>query len=76
MARNGVDRLPDPPDAPEMPRRISLHPGQWVFVPLMLAIPILALLGFFGGQHTTRAELGPLAVSVRHPAALRYNASN
>jgi hypothetical protein len=73
MARNGVDDLPDPPNAPEMPRRISLQPSQWVLLPLMLALPVVALLGVFGGRHSARAELGPLAVHVRYPTAFRYN---
>jgi hypothetical protein len=73
MARTGVDSLPDPPDAPEMPRRISLHRNQWVLIALMLCLPVLALLGVFGGRATRRGEAGPLAVNVRYPTALRYN---
>jgi hypothetical protein len=73
MAHNGVDSLPDPPDAPDVPPRISLHRSQWILVPLMLSLPLLALLGVFAGRDRTRAELGPLAVDVRYPTALRYN---
>jgi hypothetical protein len=74
MANEEIDDLPNPPAAPEMPPRISLHRSQWILVPLMLSLPLLALLGLFSGRNTTRAELGPLAVQIRYPTKLRYNA--
>src|SRR5688572_26320040 len=74
MAHNGGDSLPDPPAPPEMPPRTSLHRSQWILVPLVLSLPLLALLGLFSGRETTRADLGPLAVQIRYPTKLRYNA--
>jgi hypothetical protein len=65
--------LPDPPDAPEIERRIRLHRSQWLLIPLFLLLPLLALLGVFGeAHHTELIAAGPVQVSVRYPTILRY----
>src|SRR5687768_1769398 len=74
MAHERVEDLPNPPEPPDIPPRVALQPSQWVLVPLMLCLPLLALLGSFSGRDTTRADLGPLAVQIRYPTKLRYNA--
>lgn len=79
MARssNGVDRLPDPPDAPEIHRRILLHRHQWIGLPLLALWPLLALFGVFGERWTVaRASGGALEVVVRSPTVFRYKMLN
>jgi hypothetical protein len=63
----------DPPEAPDTPRRPRLYRAQWIGLPLIIAFPLLALLGVFGERwHTQRVESGALDVSVRHPTVFRY----
>lgn len=54
----GIDE-PDPPAGPppppEMPRRVRLYPSQWIGLPLLLLVPVLALAGTFGEQRQTHA---------------------
>lgn len=74
---NGVDQLPDPPDAPEIRRRIVLQPYQRIGLPLLMIWPLLALLGVFGERRATaRAGDGALQVEVRFPAVFRYKMLN
>lgn len=73
MAKKRVNDLPDPPDAPEIERRIALQPSQWVLVPLMLALPLLAILGVFGERReTVTARAGPVHATIEYPTILRY----
>jgi hypothetical protein len=68
-----VESLPDPPEPPEVPRRLSVYRFQLIGFPLLAAIPLLALFGFFGERwQTVRGEAGSIAVSVRYPSAFRY----
>lgn len=69
----GVDSLPDPPDPPEIRRRLSLYRFQLLGMPFLLAIPLLALAGVFGeGRRTVSDAQGALTVSVRYPSIFRY----
>lgn len=45
---NSSPEVPQPPEVPDIKRRIQLHPWQWIGIPLFLLIPILALFGVFG----------------------------
>lgn len=69
----GVDTLPDPPEPPEIRRRLSLYRFQLIGLPFLLAIPLLALFGVFGERwQNVRAEDGVLEASARYPSAFRY----
>lgn len=68
-----IDNLPDPPAPPETRRRISLYRFQVLGLPLLLAIPVLALFGVFGERWSVaHAGSRALDVSVRYPAVFRY----
>jgi hypothetical protein len=62
----------DPPPPPDYRRRVRLYPSQWIGVPLLLLVPVLALAGVFGETRTTR-ELRDdvLHYSVEYPTRLR-----
>jgi hypothetical protein len=65
--------LPDPPGPPEHDGRIRLYRFQLIGLPVLLAIPILALLGLFGERwDSVQARAGALEVSVLYPTAFRY----
>jgi hypothetical protein len=68
----------DPPDLhglpppPEVPRRVMLHGGQWVGIPLLMVVPVLALLGVFGESRRHAAAAGDgLRVEVEYPERYR-----
>jgi hypothetical protein len=46
-ARDPPD-LTDPPTGPHLPRRIHLYRYQWIGLPLLALLPILAIFRFFG----------------------------
>jgi hypothetical protein len=49
-ATHGCMRAHDrPPSPPEIDRRLQFHREQWLLLPLMFAVPILAALGLLGG---------------------------
>jgi hypothetical protein len=48
-----------PPDAPEIKRRLMFHPLQLIGMPLVILIPVLALLGFFGETQQNRQISSP-----------------
>lgn len=61
-----------PPDAPDIPRRVRLYPGQWIGIPILILIPLLAMLSVFGETRATaEASDGPVHVEVDYPTRLR-----
>lgn len=77
MVNGGVESLPDPPDPPDIRRSVALYRFQWIGLPFLLAIPLLALFGVFGEhRETVTAESGAVALSVRYPATFRYGMLN
>jgi hypothetical protein len=61
-----------PPPPPELDRHIRFHRAQWVALPLLLAIPLLALLDFFGpAPRTVRAAMPQVLLEVEYPARTR-----
>src|SRR5690606_827994 len=55
------------------PRHLALHRFQWIALPLMFLVPVLALLGLFGestGQ--VHDERGALALYADYPTRYRY----
>jgi hypothetical protein len=67
--------LPDhtePPGAPEVRRRVRLYPGQWIGIPILILIPLLAALGVFGERRETVEVTGAaIRLEVDYPTRLR-----
>lgn len=47
-----------PPQPPEFQRRFALYPYQYIAIPLLFVMPILALLGLFGDAARTVETTG------------------
>lgn len=70
-------RPPDPPQAPEIDRRFRLYPYQWIGLPLMMLVPVLALFGVFGQSwDTARGATAALELELRYPSRFRYKQLN
>lgn len=66
-----------PPQAPDIPRYWKLYSHQYVGIPLLLLIPILALLGFLGETSTTvEAAADGIVLRVLYPDRAHYEAYN
>jgi hypothetical protein len=64
---------PRPPQPPEFERKFQLYPYQYITMPLIFLIPILALLGLFGDADATQqADSQDISVQVEYPARTRY----
>jgi hypothetical protein len=72
--RQSVDGSPPhPPSPPDTPRRTRVHPYQWVGLPLLFALPVLAALNVFGpARAVERLSLGPAIVDIDYPVRTRY----
>ncbi|PCC71989.1 hypothetical protein SAMN02745121_08032 [Nannocystis exedens] len=56
-----------PPPAPEIERRLQFHRPQLLLMPLMFAVPILALLGLLGGPRVREEiDLGGVHLAVEY----------
>lgn len=72
MARK-VQNVSHPPAPPPFPRQIRLRPVQWIGIPLLMLIPLLAIFGLFGESFkTVQAGNEMLDVKVTYPARFRY----
>lgn len=66
-----------PPQAPEMPRQWKFYRFQYVALPILLLIPILALMGVFGETAATiEAVSAGFIVRVQYPDRAHYEANN
>lgn len=64
---------PEPPQAPEIQRKIQVSRTQLIGVPLLMLLPILALFGVFGDSLNTAAESSPVVeLTVEYPTRTRY----
>jgi hypothetical protein len=62
-----------PPNPPAFDPRIRLSWRQWVGVPILIAIPLLALFGVFGErQSPAHAKSATLELAVSYPSRFRY----
>lgn len=62
-----------PPDPPTVPRALRLTALQRIGLPVLFAIPILALFGVFGEHFTTaHADGAGLAITMRYPDRAHY----
>jgi hypothetical protein len=59
---------------PELPKRFRMWKHQWVGIPLLLAIPILALTGLFGDsvESSVSGKPGLLELHAQFPTKGRY----
>jgi hypothetical protein len=64
--------LTEPPGAPAVRRRVRLYPGQWIGIPILILIPLLAALGVFGERRETVEFIGAaIRLEVDYPTRLR-----
>jgi len=62
-----------PPQPPSIRRRLSLTRKQWIGLPLIIAVPVLTLLGVFGERRARAHVVTPaLEVTVAYPDRFRY----
>jgi hypothetical protein len=67
------DDGPTPPQPAQVPRRLHLYGAQWIGLPLIMLIPVVALFGVFDEQRALRhAESAVLEVGLEYPSRLRY----
>lgn len=65
--------VPQPPQAPEVERRLHVHPLQLFGVPVILMVPLLALLGVFGETTSVTSASSPsITMEVEYPTRFRY----
>jgi hypothetical protein len=71
------NEVPQPPEPPEVKRAINLYPYQWIGIPLMLLIPILAVFGVFGDRYNRVTQTGNgLEIEINYGTHLRYKTLN
>lgn len=64
--------LTGPPEAPEVPRRVRLYRGQWIGLPILILLPVLAILSVFGEtRETGEAADRAVRLEVDYPSRLR-----
>ena len=68
---------PEPPKPPDFERRLELYSYQYIAIPLLLLIPILALLGVFGETSASAAAESPgLSLGVDYPDRMHAGMGN
>lgn len=74
MAKSKKKKEPSkPPQPPEVDKKFQVHTYQWIGIPLMLLIPILALVGLFGESvDSVRTSSQQLEMSVEYPTRFRF----
>jgi hypothetical protein len=61
-----------PPEPPELPRHLRLYRSQWIGVPLLMLVPVLALLGVFGESRARTGAAGAgLELEIDYPIRIR-----
>jgi hypothetical protein len=62
----------EPPPAPDLRRHVRLYTAQWIGIPVLMLVPLLALLGLFG-ENRARLEAARdgLDTTVDYPTRLR-----
>lgn len=65
--------IPQPPQPPDVEKRLYLKPLQWIGIPLMMLLPILAVVGVFGySSDQQQAASDELLVNVEYVTRFRY----
>lgn len=63
-----------PPSPPEMTFRFRFYPFQLVMIPLLILIPLLALMGVFGDRVENREVQGEgVSISAHFPSMTRFD---
>lgn len=63
----------EPPQPPSIERKFKLYPTQLIGIPLLILVPVLALLGMFGETYQEVIASSPqLQMRVEHPTRFRY----
>ena len=63
----------EPPQPPQIERKLKLYPTQLIGIPLLILVPVLALLGMFGKtHHEVAASSSQLEIRVEYPTRFRY----
>jgi hypothetical protein len=74
---NEDDDAPRPPQPPPVDKKLQFYRLQWVGIPLLMLIPILALLNVFGvSWETAVTTSNTLTVQIKYPSRDRYQMSN
>jgi hypothetical protein len=61
------------PKPPKFPRRVGIYHAQLIGIPLLMAVPFLALLGMFGERtETVSVAAPPVEMTVEYPALYRF----
>lgn len=67
------EKPPEPPPPPEIDRRLRLYPWQWIGLPILVLIPVLALFGVFGHTWAEVRDAGAdVEMEIRYPSRFRY----
>jgi hypothetical protein len=67
---------PRPPQPPEFERKFQLYPYQYILLPLIFLIPLLALFNVFGETHATHeAASSDVSVQVEYLSRSRHKLS-
>lgn len=62
-----------PPEPPDVVPSLRLSVAQWVGIPLLALVPLVALAGVFGESKAERVDRhGPLLASANVPTRFRY----
>lgn len=70
-------QTPEPPSPPEFDRKIRFYPYQWIGIPLLLLIPILALFGVFGETMSiSSASQSGIDLEIEYPSRTLYQSEH
>lgn len=70
-------KIPQPPQPPDVERKLQFYPWQIAGIFLIALVPILALFNVFGETfETTSAASAELEVSVSYPSRYTYRMTN
>jgi hypothetical protein len=66
--------VPQPPQPPSVDRKLQLYPYQYIGIPLLILIPILALFGVFNETYSTATgSSADFELQVKYPVRGLYN---
>ncbi|MCU0497562.1 MAG: hypothetical protein MUF87_09450 [Anaerolineae bacterium] len=64
---------PTPPAPPELKVQIRFQPSQWLGLPILFGVVVLAILGFFGQSGRLLTVIGDgVELTLQHPTRTRY----